>query len=506
MSRVADILRFPKRALQLLMGGVPRLDRLSDESRRGVKVGREVLTKTDAVQRTVDNLNNAIDALREDVRALRRELHDRMLQYNFQLGRLTRSVDASNAEQEVRLSGRSIPVTPTATEAMPWSVISEAGRADHESQHWQSVDACPVCGHGERTVVCPWNKFILMDKAPDPSSVRYDYAVCHACGVLYASRRPIGPRYEFLLEHFGEVTAKRGAGKITNQVLNPAPLTDADREELRRLAARGVFVSDHLGLRKSDYLAPLMRDRFDNSVHTDVIGSLLSPRGWRVLEVRSRTGAILDGLRRAWGAQVYAMPIWESQQYLLREVYGIATSDLIDFDHFAIPFDGSFDLIICNHMVTHALRPREFFAELRTKLKPGGCLYLHNEPDDAEFLEGKQSILATLNPLHLQAFDEASLARALGANGFQPVFQKHQQNETQFCLATLRTTGFTPLDDKQRESRVEAYRRAFDYGVLGGDERVRSRVAGEWSRVVERAVASGIAEFDERGQLRLVAR
>ena len=69
--------------------------------------------------------------------------------------------------------------------------------------------------------------------------------MCHACGVLFASRRPSGERYRFLLQHFEEVTAKRGGEAVTNLVLNPRPLSDADREQLRRLAARGVFVSDH---------------------------------------------------------------------------------------------------------------------------------------------------------------------------------------------------------------------------------------------------------------------
>jgi SAM-dependent methyltransferase len=160
-------------------------------------------------------------------------------------------------------------------------------------------------------------------------------------------------------------------------------------------------------------VAPLLRDRFENSLHTDVIGALLEPRGARVLEVRSRAGSILDGLRRAWGAEVYAMPIWESQQQLLRDVYGIETSELIDFDRFSIPFEGEFDLIICNHLITHAVRLGEFLAEVRRKLKPGGHIYLHNEPDDAEFLAGTQSMLATLNPLHLQAFDDLSLVRVL---------------------------------------------------------------------------------------------
>jgi SAM-dependent methyltransferase len=507
MSRLNRLLGFPRRSLQLLAGGVPRLDRLTEESRRGVKVGAEVLKKTDALRQKVDGLDQDIHALRDDVGTLRRELHDRMLQYHHQLGRLARAVDASHATDDVRLSGRSIPVETPAADEPPWSAIGDGCGPDPQDLQWQTLDACPACTHHQRTVVCPWNKFILLEKAPDASSVRYDYAVCHACGVLYASRRPIGDRYQFLLEHFGEVTSKRGStGKITNRVLNPEPLTDADREELRRLAGRGVFVSDHLGLRKSDYLAPLLRDRFENSLHIDVIGSLLAPRGWRVLEVRSRAGTILDGLRRSWDAQVAAMPIWESQQFLLREVYGIETSDLIDFDRFSIPFDGAFDLIICNHMFTHVLRPADFFAELRARLKPGGHLYLHNEPDDAEFLEGKQSMLATLNPLHMQAFDPPSLSRALEANGFRTVFQKHQQNETQFCLAVDGAARLVPLTDQERDARVDAYRRAFDYAVLGADERARARLAGDWPRVVERAVASGVAEFDERGQLRLVAR
>ena len=136
--------------------------------------------------------------------------------------------------------------------------------------------------------------------------------------MLFASRRPSGERYRFLLQHFEEVTAKRGGEAVTNLVLNPRPLSDADRDQLRRLAARGVFVSDHSGLSRREYLAPLLRDRFENSLHTDVIGALLEPRGARVLEVRSRAGSILDGLRSAWGADVYAMPIWESQQFLLR--------------------------------------------------------------------------------------------------------------------------------------------------------------------------------------------
>jgi SAM-dependent methyltransferase len=455
-------------------------------------------------------LDSELRVLQEEVREMRRELHARMLQYNHTLGRVAR-VAGTDDGAERRLSGRAIPVDAGDHEPAVWEEIGdEEPFPDSGGREWLTLEACSVCGGAERTLVNPWNKFILIPKAPDQTSARYDYAVCHSCGVLYATRRPVGSRYQFLLAHFGEVVAKRGSrgtGQITNRLLNPYPLSDEDRDELRRLASHGVFVSDHLGLTGKQYLASLLRDRFENCVHTDIIGSLLEPRGARVVEVRSRAGTILDGLRRAWGATVFAMPIWESQQFLLRELFDITTSPLIDFEHFQIPFDGAFDLIICNHMFTHSLRPREFFAELRRKLTPGGHVYFYMEPDDAEFLAGNQSMFATLNPLHMQAFDQASFVRALACNGFETVFIKGR-NLHHLALARLASApvAIQPMTAKQRDARIEAYRQAFDRAVLGVDESLRPRVSAEWPAAVERAVAAGVADYDERGRLRLVSR
>jgi hypothetical protein len=211
-------------------------------------------------------LDSELRVLQEEVREMRREMHARMLQYNHQLGRMARVAGVDESEER-RLSGRAIPVDTPEHEPAVWETIGdEEPFPDPDGREWLVVDACPVCGGAERTLVNPWNKFILIAKAPDQTSACYDYSVCHACGVLHATRRPVGGRYHFLLEHFGEVVAKRGSrgtGAITNRLLNPYPLSDTDRDELRRLAAHGVFVSDHLGLTGKQYLAPLLRDRFD---------------------------------------------------------------------------------------------------------------------------------------------------------------------------------------------------------------------------------------------------
>jgi SAM-dependent methyltransferase len=498
------LFQLPRRAIGFLSRGEGTLASLSKQVARLGDLLRDSRKRGDASR---DELRK----LRRELADLRREVHDRLLQNTMTVTRAARALEqgagghAAAGNGDVRLSSRPIALEPGESREHAWEPVVGSEAPDPEGREWLTLAACPACGHPHFTVVSRWNKLILLEKAPDATSARYDYALCHTCGMLFASRRPSGERYRFLLQHFEEVTAKRGGEAVTNLVLNPRPLSDADREQLRRLAARGVFISDHSGLSRRDYLAPLLRDRFENSLHTDVIGALLAPRGARVLEVRSRAGSILDGLRNAWGAEVYAMPIWESQQFLLREVYGIDTSATIDFDHFAIPFEGVFDLVICNHMITHAVRVSEFLAAIRAKLKPGGHLYLHNEPDDAEFLKGNQSMLATLNPLHLQAFDQASLVRALTANGFETRFVKHQKNETLFLLARVADTVPVTMSGKECQLRVAAYRQAYDRAVLRVDDGTRARLAGEWPDVVRHAVASGAAEFDERGQLRIVA-
>lgn len=58
--------------------------------------------------------------------------------------------------------------------------------------------------------------------------------------------------------------------------------------------------------------------------------------------------------------------------------------------------------------------------------------------------------------------------------------------------------------ETHREARVAAYRRARDRAVLRAPERMRSGFAEVWPTTVERAVASGVERFDDKGTLRIV--
>jgi SAM-dependent methyltransferase len=330
--------------------------------------------------------------------------------------------------------------------------------------------------------------------------------MCHGCGIVYARRRPAGPRYTHLLERF-EVTlgrAQDGIPRNGNIVISSAPLSDEDRRALRDKVAKGVFVSEHTALPRREYLPALLQDRMSNSVHIELLGSLLPLTSPRVLELRPRLGSIGAGLKRLYGAEVYGMPLFDGQQFLIHETYGIRADHKVDYDHFSIPYPGQFDLVIANHMFTHSIRPGDLFATIRERLTPGGHLYLYNEPDERDFLAGGKSMINSLNAFHMQTFDAASASRALAAVGFDTVFLTHQDDNLIALAKAVAQPRWSPMPSHERERRLHAYRSARDLAILRLPERVRHRFSDEWDAVVERAFAAGLVDFDERGRLRLV--
>jgi SAM-dependent methyltransferase len=205
-----------------------------------------------------------------------------------------------------------------------------------------------------------------------------------------------------------------------------------------------------------------------------------------------------------YDAEPFALPLFEAQQFLIREVYEIPADELLDYDRFRIPYAAPFDLVVGNHMLTHAVRPAEFLATVKAALVPGGHLYLYNEPDEADFLDSGKSIFSSLNPFHLQTFDLASLVRALQANGFETIFVTHHDNDFALLARTADARLMQALPDADRDRRVAAYQTARDLAILRLPREVRGRFAAEWEAVVERAFAARLVDFDGSGKLRLV--
>jgi SAM-dependent methyltransferase len=310
-----------------------------------------------------------------------------------------------------------------------------------------------------------------------------------------------------LLERFEETLGRTevGAPRPGKFALSSSSLTDDARIRLRQLAANGVFVSSHSGVSRKDYLPSLMNDRLASSMHVEILGSLLRLRAPRVLEIRSRLGSIAAMLQRLYGAECAVMTLFENQRFLIEQVYGFPASCPIDFDAFRIPFEGTFDLIISNHMVTHAVRPRELLATVRARLSPGGHLYVYQEPMEGEFLERGKSMFNTLNPFHLQTFNEASAVRALEANGFKVIFCTVRDD---LFLALAQATdgpldGWQRMSDSERSRRRSAYRVANDAAILRVPEHLRAPFAKQWDEVVERALAAGLATRTRDGRIKV---
>ena len=438
----------------------------------------------------IERLEKRLDAAMAKGQAEARLLASR-LEGHAATGR-TRRLGARIPQHAHELSA---PIEPQTSDAIPAERIVD-------------LRECSVCSHDQFTAVCEFNRFFLSETAPDALATRSDYALCHRCGVVFARRRPVGKRFAFLVEHFEETIGRVPADQQRGvSVLGSRRLSEADREQLRARALEPMFLSEVPRPKNRLRLPHLLRDRLAVAAHVEILGSLLTLQQPRVLEIRPRFGAIGGALRRIYGGETFALPLFEVQQFLVREVYGTCAEHLLDYDDFDIPYSGCFDLVVANHLVTHAVHPRQTLTTIRQRLAPGGHLYLYNEPDEADFLESGKSIFNTLNAFHLQAFDGASLARALQSAGFEPVYIGHYHDN---CVALARVSGegtsWKPMSEKERARRAASYAQARDRGILSLPERLRGLFADEWESVVQRAFAAKTIDFDGDGNLRILKR
>jgi hypothetical protein len=396
------------------------------------------------------------------------------------------------AESDIRALTSRVPLTAPAGPVLPDIAL---------------VARCGVCGSSERTIVLEFNRFAMLDTAPDEPSRQYDYAVCHGCGVLYASRRPVGARYRALLEGFQETLGRvqRGMPHDRHPMLYPYPLSDDERQVLTRRASAGVWQSEHEP-RRRDAMPHLWRDRLANAPHIELLSSLAPVRGAAVLELRPRSGAIGAALRERFDASVDILPLFESQAVIAESAYGLTPLGLLDYETFDVPGDRTYDLVVGNHLLVHAVRPERFFQMLRDRVRPGGHVYVYNEPDDAEYLVGTASAIRVLNAFHLQAFDAAALQYAFGVNGFATRFLAHTDGYN-FALLAERAAEGAPavhaVPDVQ--GRVTAYQQARLSALLRALPESERLVACDWPAVTEQAIACGLAELDSKGRVKLRA-
>lgn len=329
------------------------------------------------------------------------------------------------------------------------------------------VNQCPVCGTVDRTLVAEYNGLIFLDSMRDEDLARYDYMCCHGCGLTYASRRPEGAQFAFLSEHFNEFLGRPGE-RAANPLDWSHALSAEERADLARRLKRGWLVSEEGEPDEEDWMPHVLNDRLSNSYHFDILSSLMPLNRARILEVRSKTGFLLDMFRRYHDAEVHALPMFDSQRVTMEELFQIRAETCVDFEQFDIPYDGPFDLIIAKHMFTHALEPKALLAKFSRYLRPGGGLYLFAENDDMRMYERRKNLFGEMKCFHFQNFDLPVLARSLRFCGFDVEFIRHPRagQSEMSCFARKREDlRALPITNEDLESRLERYRKWRDLSI-----------------------------------------
>jgi len=145
------------RSIRTLLG-MP--DRLSGEFR---DLDRAVRTIEKAVQQTSKRQGQSIATLSDEMASLRDEVHDRLLQYHLQLGRLSERVNGGSKGEP----GNRVPVRIEGeTRGNASSDLDESsvttGAVPLDLAEWMELPGCPTCRTTDRTIVCEWNKLVLL--------------------------------------------------------------------------------------------------------------------------------------------------------------------------------------------------------------------------------------------------------------------------------------------------------------------------------------------------------
>jgi SAM-dependent methyltransferase len=362
----------------------------------------------------------------------------------------------------------------------------------------RDVNSCPACSSTDRELVCEFNGLALLAYLRGSPLCRYDYALCRTCGLVFATKRPNGNEVSWLYSRFDEFLGRTEEEQTGGRV---SEITRDEREHLQRRLARGWLVTEEGQLSEDEWMADVFDERVRNSFHANLLGCLIPIEGKRILELRATTGFMLDLLKRCYrAAEVIAMPMSERQVLVVHELNPMTTA-LLDFETLEVPFEGTFDVILARHMLTHAIEPLRLWQVLREKLKPGGYAYLYMENDDRFLCERKRkNLFGEMKCFHFQSFDLPTFARVLRYQGLDPVFLRHPHSQHSEMLCLVRRDDAVraqPMSRAEFESRLALYRRWRDHSVLSLDEDFQSLFAGELAAIGERALAAGDATRDK---------
>ena len=199
-----------------------------------------------------------------------------------------------------------------------------------------------------------------LPKGVDPrflsAAARIAWKICGHCGLIFAGNRPPAEGCESWYLPMFKLSEERS--------YDESPLPD---DYVRGKAKSGAALYGMLKARG------------------------LIARGARILHIRCATGELLRLAKENDGADAWGFDFFPSCVAHANGMLGEDRVKLLAGPHPRISgFGGKFDLIVSNHMITHAHDPKLLALELRESLASNGVLIVYNEADHARTLEGRR--------------------------------------------------------------------------------------------------------------------
>ncbi len=215
-----------------------------------------------------------------------------------------------------------------------------------------------------------------------------DYRLCQDCGLIFAARRQQQSVASLYYELFPELEDRR----------------------YKQYPPPEVYVEN-----KKKAALPLVEQMLDQG---------LCYPGMRVLHLRCASGGLLEQIgREVANVELFGLDYFETNVRYVRE-QGIAEAAVLPAGDIDIPFAGDFDLIVANHIFTHALNPVKDLAALRSLMSARGALFCYNENDHQLIFDRNNKFFSRseMNNYHKQLFTKPSLQKFMSRHGFNSSF------------------------------------------------------------------------------------
>ncbi len=273
----------------------------------------------------------------------------------------------------------------------------------------ETLNICPCCGSAKFDLVQRFNDLRTHPWIAGQVGVS-NYSLCRLCGLLFAAERESPEVARDYYEMFGEAVGKPYASEV-------------------------IAATQRKGkMRQAMDLAESMKG-----------GGLFKP-GMRVLHIRCDAGALLRQiLADVPDAQLFGLDYFYSNVVAAKES-GLKNVAILEPRAIEIPFVGPFDLIITNHIFTHALKPHDDLETLMKAIAPDGAMFFYNELDhDLMLDEASPHFVPTdMISYHKQLFTAATFARFFKGNGLDAELLERRKSTMVFIARKLNAPAFEP--------------------------------------------------------------